>query len=113
MVVLPLVPVTPSMTMLCRMTEAVCRNPSQRDTGILHNDCGDALRRLLADNGCRALLHRLGDVLVAVGRVAADGYKQVARLYRAGVVTHFLDLDILCGSAVFSLLHPSKVPVIS
>ena len=86
---------------LCRMTEAVCRNLSQRDTGILHNDCGDALRRLLADNGCRALLHRLGDVLVAVGRVAADGYKQVARLYRAGVVTHFLDLDILCGSAVF------------
>ena len=44
------------------LTEAVCRNLSQRDTGILHNDCGDALRRLLADNGCCALLHRLGDV---------------------------------------------------
>ena len=86
---------------LRRMAEAVCRNLSERDTGILHNDCGHAFRRFLTDNGYRTLFHRLGDVLMAVGRVAADGYKQVARLYRAGVVAHFLDVDILCGSAVF------------
>ena len=80
--------------LLRRMTEAVCRNLSQRDTGILHNDCGNALRRLLADNGCRALLHCLGDVLVAIGRVAADGDEQVALFHRARIIPHLADFQL-------------------
>ena len=82
-----------------RMAEAVRRDLRQRDARVLHHDSRNALRRLLADDCRRALFHRLGDVLVAVGRVAADGNEQVAGLYRARVVTHFVNVHILCGGA--------------
>ena len=75
-----------------RMAEAVRRNLRERDARIFDNDCGNALGRLLADHRRRALLERLRDILMSVGRVAADGDEKVALLHRTRVVSDFVYL---------------------
>ena len=61
-----------------RMAEAVRRDLRERLTRVLDDDRRCALGRLLAHDCRRALLERLFDIFVAVGRVAADGDEQIA-----------------------------------
>ena len=78
-----------------RVTEAVGRNLGERTARIFHHDSRNTRRRLLAHDGRRALRERLVDILMSVGRVAADGDEQVARLHGARIVSHFMDFKIL------------------
>ena len=74
------------------MAEAVRRDLRERLTRVLDDDRRCALGRLLTHDCRRALLERLFDIFVAVGRVAADGDEQIALADRTRVVAHFTDL---------------------
>ena len=78
-----------------RVTEAVGRDLGERTARIFHHDSRDACGRLLAHDGRRALRERFVDILMSVGRVAADGDKQVARLHGARIISHFMDFKVL------------------
>ena len=79
-----------------RMAVEVASCHRQGPAGVRHLDVGDSLpfRRNLAQHRRRAGGHGLGDELVSVRRIAAEGRKQVPGPHPAGVVLNLGDLRL-------------------